>query len=292
MYQFTSKRRLSTIAQLSVLERQQLVEVAQRLWGEEFSEAQEAFDYQDFGQSCILWTIEEDGAPLFELWADGDPWVNGALVHSGTAKLAPIALIQRRFTSLVQGFEEIAAALDGAPKKLEPKQNPEYLLRRATAADAEAIVALLNPIIEAGNYTIMEPLTLAEQRTFMRDFPARGIFLVAVHKESGVLNGLQSVEPLTNKAHQHVGEISTFVSRAAQRKKLGQTLSQETFRQAKELGFRKLMATVRDGNGPALTFYQSLGFEEIGRAIEHALAQGKYIDEVFLEKMLHQQLKG
>jgi L-amino acid N-acyltransferase YncA len=285
MHQFTSKRRLRTIERLSTLERQQLVEVTERMWGEDLS-AELAFAHKAFGRSCVLWSVERDGVPLLDLWTDGDPWMNGVLLYTGTAKLAPVMLVQGRFLSLVQGFEDLASALNTAPKSLAlPKQIQEYLIRDATPEDAEAIVALLNPIIAAGIYTIMEPLTLAEQRDFMQSFPARGVFLVA-HRESGVVEGTQSIEPLRNKANQHIAEISTFVSLSSQRKKLGQMLSQETFRRAKEKGLRKLIATVRADNPVAISFYQSQGFRELGRAMEHALVQGRYLDEVFLEKIL------
>ena len=71
--------------------------------------------------------------------------------------------------------------------------------------------------------------------------------------------------------------------------KKGDSLSQATFKAAKEPGFLKLRATVRADNLHALLFYQGLGFEHIGTAKKHAFLRGTYIDEVLLEKWIEQE---
>jgi len=48
----------------------------------------------------------------------------------------------------------------------------EYSIRKVTEEDASAIVALLNPIIAAGKYTVMdEELSVDDQNDFIRNFP-------------------------------------------------------------------------------------------------------------------------
>src|SRR5438552_3181626 len=72
----------------------------------------------------------------------------------------------------------------------------DYEVRSACEQDAEGIVALLNPIIRAGIFTVMdEEVTVTEQRKFIREFPERGVLSVAVRKDGSVL-AMQELFPL------------------------------------------------------------------------------------------------
>ncbi len=165
-------------------------------------------------------------------------------------------------------------------------------IREVKEEDAEAITELLNPIIRAGKYTVMDTeLSVAEQLEFIRSFPERGVFKVAVCKEGGKeddIVGLQDVVPLETGSEvvQAIGVISTFVALSSHGQGVGRSLSAATFSKAKELGFTKLSATIRADNPSAVAFYLSQGFKIIGTAQNHAFVQDKYVDEVFAEKLL------
>lgn len=164
----------------------------------------------------------------------------------------------------------------------------EFTIRSAREEDAAAITGCLNPIIEAGCYTIIDrAVSLDEQQAFIRDFPERGVFLLAVDAAGQVL-GLQSIEPVVGQpAMQHVADIATFVHLECHRHGIGQALTAETFRLARERGFRKIMAMIRADNPRALAFYQSQGFKIIGTARQHSCVRDKYLDEIFTECHLH-----
>jgi hypothetical protein len=91
-------------------------------------------------------------------------------------------------------------------------------IRPACAADACAITDLVNPLIEAGIYTVLDrPISSEHQAAFMREFPARGVFHVALAAAGGELLGLQDAMPISAEAaFAHVGAISTFVALGAQ----------------------------------------------------------------------------
>lgn len=151
------------------------------------------------------------------------------------------------------------------------------------------MIEVLNPIIETGAMTILEgPLTVEDQVEFIRGFPERGVFHVAICGDSQRLVGLQDVTPIstTENALRHVGQIATFVALDAHRQGIGQSLSRATFPAASELGFTKLMATIRADNRRAVSFYRNQGFEVIGTARQHALVNGDYVDEIIAEKFL------
>ena len=57
----------------------------------------------------------------------------------------------------------------------------ELHIRDATPDDAAAIVAIFNPIIETGLYTVFDaPFTVEFERTYIQSLPERAIFHVAV----------------------------------------------------------------------------------------------------------------
>ena len=78
--------------------------------------------------------------------------------------------------------------------------------------DAEEILAILNPIIAARCYTALDtPFTIEQEREFIRAFPGRGTFLVAVDTTSNRIVGFQNVSPFADFTHafDHVGVIGT-----------------------------------------------------------------------------------
>jgi len=165
----------------------------------------------------------------------------------------------------------------------------DFSIRKVREEDAEAIIELLNPIILAGKYTAMdEPFSVDDQLDFIRGFPERGIYHAAVSNDDQKILGVQDVMPISagSNVFKHVGEISTFVSLTAHGNGIGRSLGEATFKAAKELAFLKISATVRADNPQAVSFYLSQGFKIIGTAQKHAFLQGKYIDEILMEKLI------
>jgi L-amino acid N-acyltransferase YncA len=161
-------------------------------------------------------------------------------------------------------------------------------VREAHLYDAQGIINVLNPIIETKKYSAMvRRITLEREQNYLRDFPESGIFHVAVGEDKTIV-GLQSVEPMATytTAFDHVGEIGTFVDLSLRGQGIAKKLFETTFVKAKEKGYEKLFAYVRADNPVALKTYQSQGFDIIGIAKRQAKIDGKYIDEIFIEKFL------
>lgn len=163
------------------------------------------------------------------------------------------------------------------------------VIRKVRPADAEEIVALINPIIEAGCYsTFVSPFRIPDEKEFIQNFPARGSFLGAFHAHSEQLCGFQVVTPVASytSALDHVGEIGTYVSLGHQRLGIAGHLYRATYERARAEGFEKLMAWVRADNEAGLRSYTRYGFEEVGVAKRHAKVGERYLDEVILERWL------
>jgi L-amino acid N-acyltransferase YncA len=162
-------------------------------------------------------------------------------------------------------------------------------VRDVEPADAEALVRILNPIIESRVYTAFDtPFTIEAERDYLLNFPRRGIWKVAVRWPDQRLVGFQIMEPfaLYTTAFDHVGTLGTYVDLELRRQGVAKSLFQSTFDAAQRKGYEKVFTFVRADNPVALQTYLGQGFLVIGTARRHARIDGRYIDEIMIEKSL------
>lgn len=163
------------------------------------------------------------------------------------------------------------------------------MVRPAQPEDAAAIVAIFNPIIESGKYTVFDsPFTIGAEREYISSFPARGVFHVALRQTDSKIVGFQSMEPFATytRAFDHVGVIGTYVDLAERGQGIAGHLFAATFEAARQKGYEKLFTFIRADNPAALAAYQRQGFQIIGTTGRQAKINGKYIDELMVEKFL------
>jgi L-amino acid N-acyltransferase YncA len=162
-------------------------------------------------------------------------------------------------------------------------------IRRAIPNDAEGIVAVLNPIIAARVYSAFDtPFTAAVEREYIRALPARGLLHVAVRPGDDDILGFQTMEPFAAYTHafDHVGVIGTFVDLRYRRQGIASQLFQATLAEAVRMGYEKLFTFVRADNPAALQTYRRQGFRTVGTALRQVKVDGRYVDEVIIEKLL------
>ena len=165
----------------------------------------------------------------------------------------------------------------------------ELVVREARVEDAAAIVAILNPIIAAGQYTAFDtPFTVDAEQAYLRGFPARGVFHVAVNPVDQRVRGFQSMEPFATYTHafDHVGTLGTYVDLDLRRHGIARQLFAATFTAAREKGYEKIFTFVRADNPAALQAYLTQGFVIVGNAKRQAKIDGQYIDEILIEKWI------
>ena len=162
-------------------------------------------------------------------------------------------------------------------------------IREATPEDAAGIVGVLNPIIEAGLYTILDtPFTAEAEREFICTRSARGVFLVAIDRANGAVVGFQNTQPIVTytRACDHVGEMGTYVDLSRRRQGIATRLFQASFARALSKGYEKIFTLVRGDNPAALQTYLHHGFHVVGTAHRHAKVRSQYIDETMIERFL------
>ena len=162
-------------------------------------------------------------------------------------------------------------------------------IRDVRVEDAEEILAILNPIIAARCYTALDtPVTVDQERDFIRTFPARGIFLAAVDTSSNRIAGFQNVSPFaglhaclrSRRCHRHLRRSRTEAARHRHTALRGDIRSRATE------GLREVLhlRARRQRGGTANLSRQ--GFRIVGIAERHAKIDGRYIDEIVIEKWL------
>ena len=165
----------------------------------------------------------------------------------------------------------------------------KLLVREAQPDDAGAIVGILNPIIEAGVYTVFDtPFTVDAEQEYILNFPQRGVFNVAVSCPDQKIVGFQTIEPFATftRAFDHVGTIATFVDLSYRRQGIGKCLFEATFETARSKGYEKIFTYVRADNAVGLASYLQRGFHIVGTARRHAKIKGTYVDEIIIERFL------
>ena len=161
--------------------------------------------------------------------------------------------------------------------------------RAARPDDAAAIVGILNPIIEARLFTVFDtPLSVDAERDYIVTFPVRGVFQVAIRESDQQIVGFQSMEPFASytRAFDHVGVLGTYVALESRRQGVATRLFDATVTEAIEKGYEKIFTYVRADNEAALRTYLQHGFGIVGTAHRHAKLDGRYIDEIVIEKIL------
>lgn len=167
----------------------------------------------------------------------------------------------------------------------------DWSIREVRPDDAEGIVDVINPIIEAGIYTVFDaPFTTESEREYILNFPPRGVFNVAIERPQERVVGFQSMEPFASYTHafDHVGVLGTYVDLSCRRKGIAKGLFAATLEAATAKGYEKIFTYIRADNDAALTTYANHGFRVVGRAHRHAKINGAYVDEIMVERFLEE----
>ena len=169
-----------------------------------------------------------------------------------------------------------------------PNQGVRFAIRRATEADALAIISILEGIAAERIYTaITVPWSVDDQRQYLASLSAREVIHVA-ESQPGAIIGYQTLELWTRSLDSmaHVGQIGTFLRPEWRRQGVGETLFRSTVDFARKRDFLKFVIQVRSSNASAQLFYRRLGFRECGRLTRQVRIETQEEDEIIMEFFL------
>ena len=160
-------------------------------------------------------------------------------------------------------------------------------IRRATVDDAGDIADVINSVIAEGKHTIFDkPFSETQECTFISSLGSRSTLFVA--DIEGKVAGAQVLDLFSSaptSSMSHVATMGTWLRSESRGSGIGRLLAEESFRFARNNGYRKIVIQVLADNQRALRFYRSLGFNDIGVAREHVRLGGGFHDEIYLEKV-------
>ncbi|MEP5153869.1 N-acetyltransferase family protein [Planktotalea sp.] len=158
------------------------------------------------------------------------------------------------------------------------------IIRTAHTHDAEAICKIANPLIE--NTTVTFTTELKTVETVANDIAAReGAFLVA--ETGGVVLGFATYFPFrSGPGYAAAKEHSINLAPEARGKGAGRALMDALEEHARRNGVHSFCAAVSGENQDAITFHEKVGFKTVGTIPQSGRKFERWIDLIFMQKIL------
>ena len=157
-------------------------------------------------------------------------------------------------------------------------------IRQAIPADADAIVALWNHVIDE------TPITFTTERKTRQgieaDITGRGPLFQVAENEGRVLGFATAFQFRGGPGYRHTYEHSIQLAPEAQGQGAGRALMDALERAALERGVHSLWAGVSGENPNGVAFHRAIGFVEVARLPEVGFKFGRWMDLVLMQKFL------
>jgi phosphinothricin acetyltransferase len=161
-------------------------------------------------------------------------------------------------------------------------------IRPADARDLGAINAIYNYYVLHSTATYQtEPATAEERAAWFAGHGPLHPVLVAEQTPAGGVVGWASLSPFHPRAaYRQTAETSVYVQHGQQRRGVGRALMEELIRQAETLGYHALIGGVSADQTASVGLHSALGFVEVGRLREVGYKFGRWLDVVYMERLL------
>ena len=159
-------------------------------------------------------------------------------------------------------------------------------VRLATAADLPAVNAIYNHYVLCSTCTYQtEPATAAEREAwFAAHGPAHPVTVAEADGEVVAWASLSRFHP--RAAYGHTVENSVYVRHDRHRRGLGSLLLADSVDRARALGHHAVLALIDADQSGSVELHRRHGFAEVGRLREVGFKFGRWLDVVYLQRML------
>ena len=159
-------------------------------------------------------------------------------------------------------------------------------IRLATLADLPAINEIYNHYVLNSTCTYDEEPTSAAEREvwFLGHGPQHPITVATM---SGAIAGWASISPFrTRPAYRRTVENSVYVRHDRQRQGFGAALLADSIERARALGHHTIIAAIDQEQAASVSIHQRLGFEQAALLKQVGFKFERWLDVVYLQKML------
>jgi phosphinothricin acetyltransferase len=181
------------------------------------------------------------------------------------------------------------------------ESSQDLKIRKAIRADAEEICEIHNEAIVEGIATFeTESRTESQCCKWITEHDERHPILVAVRNsvdekwrnKEDVVQGWASITPYSSRlCYSGVGEFSIYVKHGFRGRGVGKKLMIELIQEAGRLSYWKLISRIFSFNVASRNLCKSCGFREIGFYEKHGKLNGKWIDTIIVERLIHENLR-
>ena len=163
----------------------------------------------------------------------------------------------------------------------------QALVRPATEADLPAILAIYNDAVASTTAIWNEVLSdLEGRRAWWQDRVGAG-FPVLVAEVDGVCAGYATYGPFRpHDGYRHARELSIYVGGAHRGQGLADALMAALEAHARHAGVHVLLGALEAGNAASMALHAKHGFVETGRLPQVGRKFGRWLDLVFMQKLL------
>lgn len=161
-------------------------------------------------------------------------------------------------------------------------------IRDATSSDLPRIAEILNEAI--ANSTAVwssRPTTLEARRTWFEERRARGFPVLVAEQSEGRILGFASFGDFRPwEGYAGTVEHSLYVDVGARRRGIGARLLAALIERARALGLHAMVGGIESSNAASLRLHETLGFVESGRLREVGRKFDRWLDLVFVLRLL------
>jgi phosphinothricin acetyltransferase len=161
------------------------------------------------------------------------------------------------------------------------------LIRAARFADLPAIRDIRNQGIMDRVATLdVDPHTAQETAAWFGRHGPRHPVLVA--ETAGGIVGWAALNTFNaRRAYQYVADLSVYIARQQRGKGLGTRLLQAIIALGRELEYHKIVLSAFPFNTAGMRLYERHGFTTVGIYKEMGFLDGRWVDTIIMEKLLH-----
>ena len=163
-------------------------------------------------------------------------------------------------------------------------------IRKARVEDAASLVELFKQLDEETNFMLFEPrertITVEQQVGRLKAFEDSATEAMFVAENNDTLIGfVVGIGGVANRSR-HSIHIVIGVLQSHWNQGMGRELMETLEAWAKDKHAHRLELTVMARNTKAIAFYEKLGFEREGIKRDALCVKGKYVNEIYMSKLL------
>ena len=160
-------------------------------------------------------------------------------------------------------------------------------IRDARRPDLERILAIVNEAI-ASTTSIwsVTPTTLAARAVWLDERQDRGFPVLVAVRDDRVCGFASFGDFRPHEGYLHTVEHSIYIDAAVRRQGIGAALLDALIERASDLGMHAMIGGIEAGNIGSLDLHRKAGFVETGRLPEVGRKFDRWLDLVFMQKML------